>query len=361
MTIRRKRPREMWAAKFFEQPGMPKIPLGFLTPINGPTSTNKSMLASLIMARATMVGMRIAVFSIEDPYGNRYGPMLRAAGADMGRVVVPTFRPKLPRDTKTLRTWLTRQRIDIVTLDLAIHFKERRFTDFDAYLSLMDYLTETEKAALLPCHTNKTWNPKRHAIDALPGPPGETLGGLAKSVLVIARDRDDPLFTRHVGYSKWNFGLPPDSLSYGIEEQDLPPDPPDQNDWIHEVGHLDYRGACPLNANQILRQGFEQPDDQPESDATERSMAAAWLCDLLGDGAAHPRDEIEEQAKQELPDTSFRTIQRAAQGLGIDTNERDPDDRRRRLWQLPTGLLFELRRQDDPDAPDEGDDWPTPA
>ncbi len=334
--------------RFIALPGLPRLRRGKLNVIAGAGGDNKSSLAVLYAATYSQTGGNVCLISTEDEWEDVL-PRLEAADADLSRI---TFRHKpyrLPEQTAALNTWLSRHGAGLVILDLLEDCKPGRSEFRPALIPLVSALHRTDVTALGIVHTNKHLRNGQSALDVIPGRRGD-LAGICKAVFVIARSADDPEGTRYVGAAKWNHGYPPPSLAFAVESVEVPPSDL-HTDTIEEVVRLRPVGAVAMDANTILRQAAALAEPDEEAKASARAKAWAALLAVLRDGADHPREDI--RKAMEADGYAWATVKRAAGEQGVQTKP-DPNDKRRKLWFLPTGVLLQLLDAEQDDGGDDG-------
>jgi AAA domain len=220
-----------------------RIPLGKLTVLDGDPGLGKST-ATLDIAARVSVGLHmpdgdqgaapagVVILSAEDGLADTIVPRLRAAGANLERVLalekIPAdigYRlPVLPSDMGYLRSAIKQIDAKLVIVDPLMAFLESRVNthrDSDvrqALYPLSVLAAETGAALVVVRHLNKD-EKKGNGGAANPlyrGGGSIAIVGAARSGLLIAKDPDNPDH-RVLASTKCNLARLPSSLTFSLE------------------------------------------------------------------------------------------------------------------------------------------------
>jgi AAA domain len=344
--------RRLRQTRFLSHPGCHPLLQAKLNLLAGPLESNKSTYAAMRAALHTQMGGRVGILSSEDEWEEDAGPRLAAAGAVLDRCLFTDRAYMFPGSTEAVIKWAKSHKIDLLIIDMANDFAGRAVRMRDAYMPLKKACYRAGITIMLLLHTNKGLRKGQAAIDAIPGPRRD-IQGLVKLALVIAKSQDDPTGVRHVGVAKFNRGEHPPSLSYAVLSDDLVPDGGYITEYISDMVSLKPIGPSALSAEEILEQAA-RIGETDDDDAPMRSEAARLLGEMLKDGRMHKVSEIRKVTDE--AGISWPTVKRARMMMGIE-HSREGNEH---SWHAPTGLLAELRRGDDPDAPEPDSDWTIP-
>jgi hypothetical protein len=237
-----------------------RIPRGALTVLDGDPGGGKSVLSIDIAAHvstgtplpgetAKRDPSGVVICSAEDSLSHVIVPRLRAAGADLSRIVAIPYSPsvpgeqtfsKLPGDLPILQRAIERVNASLVILDVLVCYIPATLStnrDQDVRLALAPLAQLADRmqfSCLLLRHLNKnTANPTLYR-------GGGSIGivGAARSGLLLANNPNDPQ-TRVLALIKSNFGAPAVSLSFNIQTADGLP-------------IIQWTGTCDQTAEQLL-------------------------------------------------------------------------------------------------------------
>jgi len=319
-----------------------RIPLGKLTVLDGDPGLGKSTITLDLGARITTGSplpgsedrfgpTNVVLLSAEDGVADTIRPRLEAAGADLERVVIVDHvtdtdgaRPvELPTDLDRIRELVRAERAALVVVDPLMAFltgdvNSNRDQDVRRVMHQLKLVAEKTGAAVLVLrHLNKAVNLGGSALYRGGGSIG--IIGAARSGLLVAPDPDDEgdLGRRILAVSKSNLAAKAESLAYSIV-----------GDELYDVAKVVWGGTSNRMAEQLLGRAAERPS--PEQDRAE-----AFLVHALANGPRRAAD-LREQA--ESKGLAWRTVQRAAEALEVDMEQRPEPGRRGpgpSWWWLP--------------------------
>ncbi len=323
-----------------------RIPLGTITLLDGDPGLGKSLVTLDLVARVTQNGAMpdgsagiaggAVLLSAEDDLAATVRPRLRAAGADVQRVVA--VQTVLASDEETGREQERAFTLpgDIPLLEQAIREVDARLIVIDPLMAYLDgkvnsWRDQDVRAALTPLsrlaeRTAVAVVILRHLTKGGGGNAiyrgGGSIGiiGAARSGLLVAKSPDDPEHERILASSKSNLGPPMPALRYRIVERDGTP----RVEWL---------GACDYTAASLLSEATG------DHELPARDEARALLTDVLADGPVPQRD-VERAAR--AAGISLTTLSRAKKRLGVEAKKVGFHGASRWVWQLPA---------DDRDAP----------
>lgn len=316
-----------------------RIVLGMLNVIVGEPGLGKSTLAydlAAKMSRGELDGdlyghaADVLVVTYEDHIASVVRPRLEAASADLGRIhdlgIAEDGTEELltlPRDIELIQEAIERTHarlllVDPIVASLGGEVNSHRDQDIRRVLAPLAQLAEQhDVAVVVVMHVNKSTATQFFMR------VGASIGftGAARSMLLVARDPDDPDGERGsrriVAHGKCNVGAFAPSLLFEIESVTL---------TGSGVGtsRLQYLGECETSTADLL--GVEGDDERTDTD-----LAGDWLADELADRQWHESRDVKERA--ELAGIKVRTLQRAKTRLKIE-------DRREGFpaiseWRLP--------------------------
>jgi hypothetical protein len=334
----------------FLEPG--RVPLNAVTVLTGDPGLGKSTLTCLYCARTTSgingTRGRVLMANAEDSPAHVIVPRLAAAGADLSMVDFFTVddggddRPfTLPDDVPDLERHAREVEARLVVLDpLAAFLADSVNTHSDhnirrALAPLAGMAQRLGIAVVVVAHLNK--NPSTDPLYRVGGSIG--LVGGARSVLLFARDPDDPDgdrgHGRALGHIKSNWGRLAPTLRYRHEPATVT-----RNGATVETHRLVEAGESMLDGRSLLS---ADPDDPP---GAKLDRATALLADALADHEWRRAAEVFDRAKR--AGISRRTLQRAADMAGVE--RRDTGYPAVKEWRLP------LARQAD-GAPGTPNPW----
>jgi putative DNA primase/helicase len=256
----------------------------------------------------------------EDSREHTVLPRLVAAGAKCEQVVFPPPEKdglersiSLPDDIGYLRQLVEKAGVRLVVFDPFVAYLPGKVNSWQdqslrgALAPLAALAQEQQTAVLLVAHLNKGQN--ADPLRRLGGSIG--LAAAARSVLLLARDPDDPEGAtgamRVLAQAKSNLGLLEPSLGYRIKPASL------ANDVT--TAYLEAAGASRFSAAELLALN--------ETEARSKlSEAEALLRAELEDG---PRPVSELRARASELGISITTLDRAKKKLGVQSVKLDLD------------------------------------
>ena len=302
-----------------------RVPLGALTLLVGDPGLGKSTVTAE-WAAGTTTGRygepaTVLVANAEDSAAHVTVPRLAAAGADLERVEFFAFsdehgeRPvTLPDDVPAIEAHAIRAGARLVVIDpLNAHLSDQTSTHRDhsvrRALAPLAAMAEHGIAIVVVAHLNKAQG--TDAIYRVGGSIG--LVGAARSVLLLARDPDDPDGEdgdrRALAHAKSNWGKLAPTLVYQHEPATVT-----VRGRTVETHRLAEIGESEIDGRGLLGASHEDPP------ATKRERAVELLADVLADGEWHRMKEIEAAAGR--ADISRRVLYRAADEVGIERERR---------------------------------------
>ncbi|OZF57020.1 AAA family ATPase [Rhodococcus sp. 14-2470-1a] len=312
------------------------IPAGSLTLLAGREGLGKSTIAASICASITQ-GMtegelkgtprNVLYIHTEDAREFTVAPRLRAAGADMDRVLFVDVQTDttdegtliLPLDTLALEKVIIKHDVAFVVLDAATSSMSSELSGKDdravrQYLEPLSQLAGRRDCVIFGlCHFGK-----RDGADT-----GKLILGsiawsqVARSVLSVALDDDSGHLV--VTNTKGNLAPRTRSMEAHIKSVPVPTD-----DGDAEVGVIEWLGESTRDARELL----SGPDD---SDSDDRTEAENWLADYLTETGRPTAKQVKAEARKQ--GISEPTVKRAAKKLGVVYGyEGFP---RTSIWSLP--------------------------
>lgn len=296
------------------------IPVGSLTLLAGREGLGKSTIAASLCAQITrgqldgeLRGTPSTVLYVhsEDSREFTVAPRLRAAGADMDRVIFVDVETShtdsgtlvLPFDTLALEEIIAQHKVAFVVLDAATSSMSTELSGKDdravrQYLEPLAQLAARQGCVMFGlCHFGK-----RDGADT-----GKLILGsiawsqVARSVLSVAKDEDTGNLI--VTNTKGNLAPRVRSMEATIASTAVLTD-----DGPTEVGALQWLGETDRDARELLG----EPDG---TDREDRTAAEAWLEDYLTEHGRSPAKDVKNAGRKE--GLSEATIKRAAKTLGV--------------------------------------------
>lgn len=308
-----------------------RVPLGGITVLAGDPGLGKSMFSAYLAAGVSTgkfggtPGVTI-MSSAEDGLASTITPRLEAAGADMHQIQILDQKEPLvlPAGTKALRALIETLRprllvIDPVMAHLDVSVNSHKDQSMrSAFAPLRAIAEEYGVAIVLIGHLNKT--PATNPLHRLGG--SIAFPGLARSVLMLAADPDDPDGPngrlRVLAQAKSNVGDFAATIRYAIKTVRLEPE-----------------DAEPFNVPVLCDAGFSTHTAQSLfADATADSSlgrleeAMEWLDELLRPGQRRAADVLELALETGITE---RTLDRAKAELGVKSRRFGCEW----YWQLP--------------------------
>ncbi|MGO3039563.1 AAA family ATPase [Corynebacterium variabile] len=299
------------------------VPRGSVTLLGGREGIGKSTIAVDWVAQATtgkLTGtpMNVAYVVTEDSPEHTVVPRLKAAGADLDRVLflaatVPdpdkpgiTYESSLdlPGDYPILKTFITEQSIGLVVLDAAKSVMSSKLKGNDD-LDIRRFLEPMHRVAqgtgcTFVCLVH--FSAKKGSADT-----GNLIMGssawqqVARSVVAVAEDRDNS--TVKVWNSKANLAPRIRTMEAQVVTAGITTD----DGRSTEVGRIEWIGECDEDGSALLNPEVDSAD-------TDRTAAEAWLSDFLK-GCERPKKEVVAEARKDGL-TATRTLERAFKKLG---------------------------------------------
>jgi len=303
-TIRRQHVEYLDAAR--------SIPLRAATVLAGPPGLGKSQFTVWLAAQNPGVTL---IATAEDSVDAVVRPRLEAAGADLERAHFVVMRREgidegldLPDDVGGLRRLVQENTANLVIIDpLMAHLPESVNSWRDqsvrrALAPLHRLAEELDCAIVVVVHLNK-----REGDDPMMRVGGSVgIAAAARSVLLLARDPDDPEgeagSRRVLAHIKSNYGPLRPSLALRIEGFLLDP----EGERI-DTSRIVVTGESPHLGRDLLAVGDRE-------DSGKRGDALSFLIDALRDGPVSPLTVIDGGKTKGL---SERTIRRAKRDLGV--------------------------------------------
>jgi hypothetical protein len=306
--------------------GKGRIPLGALALFAGRPGAGKSTGGRWIAASATtgtLAGhwegkpVNIAYIAAEESSKYVVKPGLRAAGADMDRVLIPTVdiggeevRFLSSHDMADLTDLMLEHEVKLVVVDplmstIGSKTDINRNNEVRSLVEPWAKLAETIDGVVLGiAHLNKSGNG-----DVVAGINGSSaFGEVARSVFGFAKDPNSDEGDRIMSQEKNSIGEEDLALTYRIESKEVVTD----SGMTAEVGRFVIIGNSDRSVGDVLRDAGKGGGD---GEASELDGAEGWLSDYLEQQGATPSKEVKAAAAKER--FSERTIKRAAKTLGV--------------------------------------------
>jgi hypothetical protein len=296
-----------------------RIPHGKLTVLDGDPGKGKSALSVDLAARITVghsmpfetVGQEpagVVILTAEDGLADTVRPRLQAAGGDASRVValdavrLPGGACRMPTlaDVENIREAIASVNAKLVIIDPIMAYlgskDGHKDQDVRSIAHPVAHLAEeTGVAVVLIRHLTK--GEKANPIYRGGGSIG--IAGAARSVLLVASDRDDPEL-RVLASVKTNLSAPPPSLSYRLVPE-------------CDVVRVKWEGPVDVTAAALLAaQGGD------EDDPGGREGAETFLQELLAEGPVPSKDVFGQARQAGIAD---RTLKRAKAVLGVKAHK----------------------------------------
>ncbi|WP_228771722.1 AAA family ATPase [Actinokineospora iranica] len=307
-----------------------RVPAGALTLIPGREGIGKSQFACWLTAQVTR-GMLPGVFNgqsrsvvyaaSEDSWAHTVAPRLSASGADLDlvyRADVVTggmvTGMSLPRDCEELGAEITRLGAGLVVLDpllsvIASTIDTHRDRELRIALEPLVRMADDTGCAIVGlAHFNKSVS--ADPLTLITG--SRAFSAVARAVLAVARDEDDPDRACVISQAKNNLGsLDVPSLRYRIDAASV-----STEDGPAEVGRLVMLGETTRSVADILAETDTDPDAR-----FERDDAATWLRDYLIEhhGTAQAGDVIKAARADGIAEA---TLKRARKRVGVTSTRR---------------------------------------
>jgi hypothetical protein len=299
-----------------------RVAVGSLTILAGDPGLGKSLLSVALASRVSRgelgaAAADVLMLTAEDSVAHTVLPRLIAAGADLDRVAFAEVKQDgieasmvFPEDVERLRELIASHQARLVIVDpLMAHLSGtiNSWKDQNVRLALAPLhrlADETGAALLVVAHLSK--GSGSEPLHRLGGSIG--IAAAARSVLLLARDPDDPDrdqgAQRVLAHVKSNLSSLAPSLGYQIEEVVV-------SETV-SAPLLRQTGDSPYS-------GFELLDrDRPARRTSKLQAAIEWLQVALSEGS-RPASEIEDLAVQ--VGISVSTLQRARDELNVKSKK----------------------------------------
>lgn len=311
-----------------------RIAYGKITILEGQPGVGKSHLTIEFAAIAstgrnlpdtgTPAACDVVLVTCEDGLADTVRPRLDAAGGDPNRVHVlagvrvngeESRLPTIPDDMPLIRHVLEETGARLLIIDPLMAYlgdavnSHRDHAIRRALAPLQHLAEESNVAVVIVRHLKK--GATGDAIEAGGGSIG--FAGLARSVLLVARDPEDE---RRVvlAVTKCNIAEKAPSLIYSLEQTG------------NDTARVRWEGISRHTADSLLAAAHEE-------DRQVMAEAAEWLKEYLGDGPV-PAQEAKRAARE--AGFSERTVERARAKLRV-TSERDGFGKGAKyVWELPS-------------------------
>lgn len=291
----------------------PYLPLGALVVLDGDPGLGKSTVALDIAARVSRGsrmpdgadalfpnGTNVLIYTTEDDWDTIY-TRLKAAGANLKRVHAweESRLPRpltIPDDLETIEREIEAHDAHLLILDPVLAMLSGQYnpnSNQEARAALQPLRTVMERrqcTGVMLRHLNKMGG--QAAIYR--GQASMGITGLARSVLLMAKDPDDPT-ARVMAHVKSNWAPDGDSRRLTI-----------QNNETHHAGQVRWLGTSEHSADALVLQDLTR--------APERAGAITFLTEYLKDG---PKPYGDVKAEAEAQGLAWRTVERAAERLRI--------------------------------------------
>jgi hypothetical protein len=296
-----------------------------LTVLAGEPGLGKSLLSIWLasgLSRGELGGSAAAslFLTAEDSREHTVLPRLVAAGAVRERIVFPPPEKdglersiSLPDDIGYLRQLMAKASVRLVVFDPLVAYLPAKVNSWQdqslrgALAPLAALAREQDAAVLLVAHLNKGQN--ADPLRRLGGSIG--LAAAARSVLLLARDPDDPEGAtgpmRVLAQAKSNLGALEPSLAYRIKPASLPDDV--------STASLEAVGASRFSAAELLALN--------ETEARSKLSEAEALLRAELERGPRPVSELREAAVE--LGISITTLERAKKKLGVRSVKLDLD------------------------------------
>lgn len=309
----------------------PRIYLGEITIIDGDPCTNKSSmvldLAARLSAGAEMpdggkaVKGGVVLLIGEDSISKTVIPRLKAAGADLSRIVTLPSSLTLPDKLQDVKEAAQHVKARLVVIDPLMPFLGPN-ASFDqavrkALTPLAKFAEKMETAVVMVRHLNKSGG--RHALYRGSGSIG-IIAAMRSALLVAKAPHDHDL--RVLCHTKNNLGPQAPSLLFepiATSESSLP-----DESWTGEgTVRIEWRGVCEYKPEDLLAKVNGQAD--------RLEAAKDFLLDLLVDG---PVEQWVVKDKATEAGLAYRTVERAKEFLGVRSRRKGWGPGSKCFWKL---------------------------
>jgi putative DNA primase/helicase len=318
-----------------------KLPLGEITNFNGLPGEGKSVVTCNVAAAVTTGGKfldgtentlgpsEVLILSTEDRPETVLVPRLRAAGADLSKVILikstltTTATGKggersvaLDADIDAIKTTLRENpNIRLFVIDpVSNHLGKKSMLKEQEVRDVLNELSLDGVATLIVCHLNKNANL---------GAQQRTMGagaftGRARAAFAFVSDLEDKE-VHHMVSTKANYAKA-SGLRYGIETKRITLD----DGSTEEVPYVVYLGESTGDADRLL-----DMDAKRRSDPTKTQRAQDFLQAFLADGPK-PQTECVKGARE--LGISERTLDTAKGNLNVESRKTEDGW----MWSLPS-------------------------
>jgi len=309
-----------------------RVPLGAVSVLVGDPGLGKSLWTCGVAGEVSRAGSAVLLATAEDSISATVRPRLEAADADLDRVQIVRLLHegveeglRLPDDVGELSRLVSENGARLVVVDpLMAHLPENvnswRDQSIRRALAPLHYLAEANGCAVIVvAHLNKAAG--TDALYRIGGSIG--IGGAARSVLLFARDPDDPEgeqgSQRVLAHVKCNVAEKAPALAYRVERTLLSGDQQIQTAKLSALGEVETSSADLLGR-------------QDQDEAPARSEAEEFLSTVLSDGAV-PAKQVMDQAREAV--IAEKTLRRAKAKLGVKAVQLHGRPHGGWAWQLP--------------------------
>jgi len=308
-----------------------RIPKGMITVVAGKPDQGKGLFAVHVAADVSKRGGNVLYSAAEDDPARMTRPRLEAAGANLDRVLVWSFR--LPAQMRQLEQRIKENDIRLVVMDpMASHLTGGIKRHSDNIRVVTDQLYEigvaTGCAFLVIEHALKRVTSSADPLSMIGG-SGSGLPAAARAAYLFGKDPKDG-DRRLLAPVKLNIAEWPKTLSYEVDTVEL--------DSVSSVPFLVPQGETDATASSLL----QKPNDRdPGRPPDKRAAASEWLAQYLFDqGKPVKAGLVIEDARQRGITT--RTLKRAADDLSIV--RKPPGGGRHCTWELPDHIKKAVAR-----------------
>lgn len=315
-----------------------RVPLGKITIVEGDPGLGKTMAMGDLCARVTrgegfprdpsIEASDVVILTGEDGVGDTIRPRLEAAGAVMRRVKVMegVYREDgqgdgiiLPRDIPAVQQLVEGTGAQLLVVDVLNAFLDGSvdsYKDHDIRRALYPFKVMAETtgcAVVLLRHLKKSGGTR--AVAAGGGSIG--IGGAARSVLLVGQDPADRDSKRVLASVKCNLAPTPPSLSFTIESAE------------GGVGRIRWLGQSTETADSLVadRAACDGGGDGESKLDEAVSLLEGWL-------ASGEKDKKEILRLGQDSGISNRTLERAANKLGVHREQKGFGTEKRSYWSL---------------------------
>jgi AAA domain len=311
-----------------------RVPYRGVTLIVGDPGLGKSTWTCYVAADASH-HTTVAMVNAEDSLPAVVVPRLRAAGANLARIEALSATVEgtdriitLPGDVALIEEFVVDTGSRLIVLDPLMAFvSERVDTNQDhairrALAALADMADRRDVAVLVAGHLNK--DEQKSLVYRVGGSIG--LVGAARSILLFARDPDDPEgmhgHRRLLAHAKTNWSALASTLRYAVEETTV-----EQDGEFFATTRLAQAEdpIAPYTAEELVGRRREPGKAEDAMDA---------ILDELADGEPHPSRDVKHAARG-LVGCGLRTVDRAAEELRARGELVSEGEGKATTWRTP--------------------------